>query len=42
VIDLAKEIDDNGWTMDRKDLFTAAMFELLAGKTQVMDQHFVQ
>ena len=42
VIEIAQAIDENGWGMDQKDLFTAAMFELLAGRPQVMDQYFLR
>lgn len=39
VIDIAAEMDTKG--RDEMDLFVAAMFELLAGKNQVMDQYFL-
>lgn len=46
VIDTAEGIDTNIPSAtksgrDQMDLFTAAMFELLAGKNQVMDQYFL-
>ena len=42
VIDLAEEIDEAGWGIDQRDLFTAAMFELLAGKESVMNEYFLR
>ena len=39
IIDIAAEMDTRD--RDEMDLFTAAMFELLAGKNQVMDQEFL-
>jgi len=42
VIDLAEEIDNAGWGVDQRDLFTAAMFELLAGRESVMEQNFLR
>jgi hypothetical protein len=45
VIDAAEEFGATGGPStpdrDQMDLFTAAMFELLAGKSQVMEQHFL-
>ena len=46
VIEIAEGIDTNiptatVWGRDQMDLFTAAMFELLAGKNHVMDQYFL-
>ncbi|MHC4324139.1 MAG: type II secretion system protein [Planctomycetota bacterium] len=42
VADIAEQIDNEGWGMDQRDLFTAAMFELLAGRSHVMDQYFLR
>jgi hypothetical protein len=39
VIDIATEMDTR--ERDEMDLFVAAMFELLAGKNQVMEQYFL-
>jgi len=42
VIDVAAEMDESyGRTRNEMDLFVAAMFELLAGKKQVMEQEFL-